>query len=224
MAGYRAPLPPRLARPSRSDFSRNGGGGGIRTHGTVARTRHFQCRTFGHSATPPGRPLRPRLLRFQELAEGRGFEPPRDSRPYPISSRTPSTGLGHPSANVDAHLYHPSTSSSSAALLTLAPRLTGLRWLAWLRGLWAGAKSHGDQPGHEGVAVRVPSIPGQASGVPPFLSRRPRTIVPARASRASRDEATHGRERNSGYRPAATGQAPGRGERRACCGPFSARI
>jgi hypothetical protein len=31
----------------------NGGGGGIRTHGTVARTRHFQCRTFGHSATPP---------------------------------------------------------------------------------------------------------------------------------------------------------------------------
>ena len=32
------------------------------------------------------------------LAEGRGFEPPRDLRPYPISSRTPSTGLGHPSA------------------------------------------------------------------------------------------------------------------------------
>jgi hypothetical protein len=33
--------------------ARNGGGGGIRTHGTVACTRHFQCRTFGHSATPP---------------------------------------------------------------------------------------------------------------------------------------------------------------------------
>ena len=33
-----------------------------------------------------------------QLAEGRGFEPPRDLRPYPISSRTPSTGLGHPSA------------------------------------------------------------------------------------------------------------------------------
>ena len=33
-----------------------------------------------------------------KLAEGRGFEPPRDLRPYPISSRTPSTGLGHPSA------------------------------------------------------------------------------------------------------------------------------
>src|SRR5262249_51560734 len=59
--GYRAPLPPRLARPSRDiresdrDFAGTvyGGGGGIRTHGTVARTRHFQCRTFGHSATPP---------------------------------------------------------------------------------------------------------------------------------------------------------------------------
>src|SRR5215472_4620350 len=36
----------------------------------------------------------------EKLAEGRGFEPPRDSRPYPISSRTPSTGLGHPSASV----------------------------------------------------------------------------------------------------------------------------
>src|SRR2546426_1704277 len=35
----------------------------------------------------------------RKLAEGRGFEPPRDLLgPYPISSRTPSTGLGHPSA------------------------------------------------------------------------------------------------------------------------------
>jgi hypothetical protein len=34
------------------------------------------------------------------MAEGRGFEPPRDLLgPYPISSRTPSTGLGHPSAS-----------------------------------------------------------------------------------------------------------------------------
>ena len=39
--------------PSSTAKSKNGGGGGIRTHGTVARTRHFQCRTFGHSATPP---------------------------------------------------------------------------------------------------------------------------------------------------------------------------
>src|SRR4029453_4760722 len=36
-----------------ASVSKNGGGGGIRTHGTVARTRHFQCRPFGHSATPP---------------------------------------------------------------------------------------------------------------------------------------------------------------------------
>src|SRR5207249_8897382 len=91
---------------------------GIRTHGTVARTRHFQCRTFGHSATPPVLSRRPTeragplhartasrlmtsrlaLARQERMAEGRGFEPPRDSRPYPISSRTPSTGLGHPSA------------------------------------------------------------------------------------------------------------------------------
>src|SRR5882672_4948221 len=71
-----------------------GGGGGIRTHGRVAPTRHFQCRTFGHSATPPSL-----------LAEGRGFEPPRDLRPYPISSRTPSTGLGHPSAPTLSNIY-----------------------------------------------------------------------------------------------------------------------
>ena len=48
---------PTLGRRSPAQAPRdakfNGGGGGIRTHGTVARTRHFQCRTFGHSATPP---------------------------------------------------------------------------------------------------------------------------------------------------------------------------
>ena len=32
----------------------NGGKGGIRTPGTVARTRDFQSRTFGHSVTFPG--------------------------------------------------------------------------------------------------------------------------------------------------------------------------
>src|SRR6266511_6130095 len=59
-------------------------------HRGLPRARHFQCRTFGRSVTPPRK----------ELAEGRGFEPPRDLLgPYPISSRTPSTGLGHPSAN-----------------------------------------------------------------------------------------------------------------------------
>ena len=32
---------------------RYGGEGGIRTLGTVARTRDFQSRTFGHSVTSP---------------------------------------------------------------------------------------------------------------------------------------------------------------------------
>jgi hypothetical protein len=102
IAGYRAPLPPRLARPHRDLSVKNhviGGGGGIRTRGTVARARHFQCRTFGRSVTPPHQGAGHSSLLEKCLAEGRGFEPPRDLRPYPISSRTPSTGLGHPSAN-----------------------------------------------------------------------------------------------------------------------------
>src|SRR5881296_1549461 len=96
IAGYRAPLTPRLARPSEND----GGGAGIRTRGTgVTRARHFQCRTFGRSVTPPRLWLIGTSTTSGRLAEGRGFEPPRDLLgPYPISSRTPSTGLGHPSA------------------------------------------------------------------------------------------------------------------------------
>ena len=96
IAGYRAPLTPRLARPSEND----GGGAGIRTRGTgVTRARHFQCRTFGRSVTPPRLWLIGTSTTSGKLAEGRGFEPPRDLLgPYPISSRTPSTGLGHPSA------------------------------------------------------------------------------------------------------------------------------
>src|SRR6266508_4264563 len=65
-------------------------------HRGLPRARHFQCRTFGRSVTPPR----------EELAEGRGFEPPRDLLgPYPISSRTPSTGLGHPSASSLSAIY-----------------------------------------------------------------------------------------------------------------------
>src|ERR1043166_2744079 len=99
-------------------MNKNGGGGGIRTHGRVAPTRHFQCRTFGHSATPPyqSNPSPSRIngstlgavspsALARNLAEGRGFEPPRDLRPYPISSRTPSTGLGHPSAPLLSRTY-----------------------------------------------------------------------------------------------------------------------
>ena len=70
----------------------------IGQHHTVTQQRDTPAYT---SADCPNR-LAPRStwLRHVEdkLAEGRGFEPPRDLRPYPISSRTPSTGLGHPSA------------------------------------------------------------------------------------------------------------------------------
>src|SRR5262249_9016574 len=51
-------------------------------------------RPLGHPSLRPPRDGR-RVIRSEKiLAEGRGFEPPRDLRPYPISSRTPSTGLG----------------------------------------------------------------------------------------------------------------------------------
>src|SRR5215208_8544227 len=33
----------------------SGGEGGIRTHGTVPRTQHFQCCQFSHSCTSPKR-------------------------------------------------------------------------------------------------------------------------------------------------------------------------
>jgi hypothetical protein len=34
-----------------------GGEGGIRTHGTVPRTQHFQCCQFSHSCTSPKLPI-----------------------------------------------------------------------------------------------------------------------------------------------------------------------
>src|SRR5205085_5349759 len=36
-----------------AQWRRFGGEGGIRTHGTVARTPHFECGTIDHSATSP---------------------------------------------------------------------------------------------------------------------------------------------------------------------------
>src|SRR5206468_3575136 len=94
--------PSSTAKPNNS-----GGGAGIRTRGTgVTRARHFQCRTFGRSVTPPHAISDADAVRAENLAEGRGFEPPRDLLgPYPISSRTPSTGLGHPSAPVSSAVY-----------------------------------------------------------------------------------------------------------------------
>ena len=48
-----------------------GGEGGIRTHGTVARTPHFECGAFDHSATSPlegARPVGDLLGRRRALA------------------------------------------------------------------------------------------------------------------------------------------------------------
>src|SRR5882762_9678493 len=92
---------------STAKLKTSGGGAGIRTRGTgVTHARHFQCRTFGRSVTPPRLLDITRCFDSRKLAEGRGFEPPRDLLgPYPISSRTPSTGLGHPSAQVLSPTY-----------------------------------------------------------------------------------------------------------------------
>src|SRR3989454_7859883 len=67
------------------------------------RHRGYPCTAFpGPHLRPLGHPSSEtrRARSHIGMAEGRGFEPPRDLLgPYPISSRTPSTGLGHPSAN-----------------------------------------------------------------------------------------------------------------------------
>src|SRR6266571_6784724 len=68
-----------------------GGEGGIRTHGTVSRSQHFQCCQFNHSCTSPAFPIAnwPRSLKAlgkrpienwksaigNILAERVGFEP-----------------------------------------------------------------------------------------------------------------------------------------------------
>src|SRR2546430_15805186 len=64
----------------------------------------------GAALAPARPPLLGRSARRsrRRLAEGRGFEPPRDLLgPYPISSRTPSTGLGHPSASTVWNAHGP---------------------------------------------------------------------------------------------------------------------
>jgi hypothetical protein len=40
----------------------SGGEGGIRTHGTVPRSQHFQCCQFNHSCTSPGCPTKLELV------------------------------------------------------------------------------------------------------------------------------------------------------------------
>ncbi len=43
------------AGPKGAGFFNDGGEGGIRTHGTLASTPHFECGAFDHSATSPSR-------------------------------------------------------------------------------------------------------------------------------------------------------------------------
>ena len=57
----------RQAKAYRTSGNVSGGEGGIRTHGTVSRSQHFQCCQFNHSCTSP------RTLKL--LAERVGFEP-----------------------------------------------------------------------------------------------------------------------------------------------------
>src|SRR2546426_12838010 len=65
--------------------------------------RGYPCTAF---PVPHLRPLGHPSMHREKLAEGRGFEPPRDLLgPYPISSRTPPTALGHPSAPVSSAVY-----------------------------------------------------------------------------------------------------------------------
>src|SRR5215467_851561 len=82
--------------------------------------------------------------RLDKLAEGRGFEPPRDLLgPYPISSRTPSTGLGHPSAPMLSSL---STGSERSSL----PRRTNDGKSGAVRPRWHGSCAWGAWFTHTG--------------------------------------------------------------------------
>src|SRR5437660_6831872 len=97
IAGYRAPLTPRLARPSRTILAEGPGfepgAQGLPVHGISSAAPS--------AARSPLRVSDPSDCddHRRKLAEGRGFEPPRDLLgPYPIPSRPPSTGRGHPYA------------------------------------------------------------------------------------------------------------------------------
>jgi hypothetical protein len=119
IAGYRAPLTPRLARPHRTGLAEGVGfeptAQGLPVHGIS-------------SAAPSA--ARSPLLRWicRKLAEGRGFEPPRDLLgPYPISSRTPSTGLGHPSASHPCRRLSKNPRSSAALSAASTPPTASTR-------------------------------------------------------------------------------------------------
>ena len=55
--GFKFPPSPPFKKPAPGKGAGflNGGEGGIRTHGTLASTPHFECGAFDHSATSPSR-------------------------------------------------------------------------------------------------------------------------------------------------------------------------
>jgi hypothetical protein len=114
----------------------NGGEGGIRTHGTVSRTQHFQCCQLSHSCTSPlvvgsGQPtsgrsawttLAPRCCQLstahQFVAERVGFEPTvplraqRFSRPPDSAALAPLRfTVGFDALFAKEGLYHSATFS-----------------------------------------------------------------------------------------------------------------
>jgi hypothetical protein len=61
-------------------LNENGGEGGIRTHGTLARTTVFETVPIDHSGTSPRRGLNPALIKGRSFSEGahaaQGAPPP----------------------------------------------------------------------------------------------------------------------------------------------------
>jgi hypothetical protein len=153
IAGYRAPLVPRLARPCWS----LGGEGGIRTRGTVARARHFQCRTFGHSVTSPAHhdPIEEANWRRGEDLNPRGtFWAPirfRVGRLRP-GSATPPHKIFNELRIVSPHA--PSTHRAGKWSLRQVPRCEAA--LAWPPGPHpqASRRPHADDPDSSGCTAR----------------------------------------------------------------------
>src|SRR5439155_25940889 len=105
----------------------------------------------------------------RRLPKGRGFNPPRDLLgPYPISSRPPSTALGHPSASTFWNAHGPRDDHGGYGHDLLASQIY----------------PSGDKPGSKG-------LPGYARTwrsldeyvAAPALSRRGQNLFRARAAR-----------------------------------------
>src|SRR3989454_12709012 len=108
-------------------------------------------------------------VRAENLAEGRGFEPPRDLLgPYPISSRTPSTGLGHPSASTVWNAHGPRDDHGGYCHDLLASQVY----------------PRGDKPGSKGLPRYATLCRGAGKNcsvpaTPPWVVGSPRRSSPA---------------------------------------------